>query len=633
MRSTPAKSLILAGLLATISSASMPASLWAAPQPRDDKPFADPTGIEGPLASRPVVPNLTVALRDLPDAKLSEGSGVVADDREPPPFQRPRIGWGADQKARDPLAGRGRCASCTRTPSTTLSVDGLGNDCSCYPPDPIGAVGPNDYVQMVNATTLDIYDKSTGTPKIPAKDITMLFGSGNCAASHDGDPVVVYDSIADRWVLAQFSTGRGVCVAVSTSPDPAGTYNGYEFTTPSLPDYFKIGAWPNAYYMGANESSYSALALDRAKMLAGQPATFVRFAGETNFLMPATVDGPTPPADNADGLFYTFKDDSFHGGGADRLELFAFHPDFTTPANSTFSLLQTLSISSFTYTVCGFFTKSCIPQAGTARKIDAVSEWPMWRLAYRNFGSHESLVANFTVKIATSQGGIRWYELRNSGTGWGVQQEGTWSPDSSSRFMGSIAMDNDGDIALAYTTSSSSVHPEARYTVRLATDPDGVLQTEQTMVAAGGSQTGASRWGDYSALTIDPADGCTFWYTSEYYPANALTAWHTRIGSFKIPTCETRDTPTPAPTGTSTQTRTPTVTPTPTETATATLTATETDTATRSPTVTSTPSPTPLSLGLRPTAGGLPWLAILLGGMGLVVLTQRARRRQASDES
>ncbi|MBX3059124.1 MAG: DUF11 domain-containing protein [Anaerolineae bacterium] len=352
-----------------------------------------------------------------------------------------------------------------------------------------------------------------------------------------GRSILVYDSLADRWVLAQFSTGNGICVAVSQTADPTGSYWGYEFSTPNFPDYPKISVWPDAYYMSTNENSYTAYALERADMLTGLPATSVRFAGQDNFLMAADVDGATPPPANTPGLFYTFKDNSFHGG-ADRLEIFELDVDWVTPANSTFTLAQTLNVTSFTYTVCGFFNLNCIPQLGTAQRVDAVSEWPMWRLAYRNFGSHETLLANFAVDVGSDRSGIRWYELRRSGGPWSIYQEGTHAPaDTTHRFMGSIAMDGQGNIALAYSASSSTMNPAIWYATRLATDPLGTLQAEQTLFAGSGSQTGSNRWGDYSAISIDPTDDCTFWVTNEYYPSNSSNNWNTRIGKFTIPEC------------------------------------------------------------------------------------------------
>lgn len=488
--------------------------------------------IEGPLVLEQAIPTLTVAVRDLPEAQYQP---IL--ERETNPRHNPLLlqGWPTmPDGAPDPLLGLG--VNNTDTAPPLLTFEGTDNFCGCSPPDTVGDVGPNHYVQMVNATVFNIYDKD-GTVLVANKDMNDLWTSGNCSVSDNGDPIVVYDGLADRWVLAQFSTGNGVCVAVSQTADPTGSYYGYEFTTPTFPDYFKIGVWPDAYYMSANESTYSALALERPDMLNGLPAASVRFAGQDNLLMPADVDGPTPPPANAPGLFYTFKDNSFHGG-SDRLEVFEFDVDWVTPANSTFTLVDSLNITSYTYTVCGFFNLDCIPQAGTSQRVDPVSEWPMWRLAYRNFGSHQTLVGNFTIDVGSDRGGIRWFELRKTAADWTLFQEGTYSfADTIHRWMGSIAMDGDGNMALGYSRSSTSLNPSIYYTTRLASDAPGTFGSEELMFAGAGSQTGSNRWGDYSALSVDPADDCTFWFTSEYYPSNSANNWNTRVGKFIIPGC------------------------------------------------------------------------------------------------
>jgi hypothetical protein len=392
---------------------------------------------------------------------------------------------------------------------------------------------------VVNATKVAVYDKS-GNLQAPAFNLGDLWRTGPCA-NNAGDPQVNYDSLADRWVLAQFQFPARLCFAVSETPDPLAAYHLYEFVVPEFPDYFKVGVWRNGYYVSANESSYTAYAFDRAKMLAGNPnASFVRFAGETNFLMPADVDGKNvgPPASG--GLFYTFKDSDFHGGGRDRIELFELDPDFAVPANSTFALIRTFNVAPFTYTVCGFFNFNCIPQKDTAQRVDAVSEWPMQRFAYRKIGSVQELVGNFTVGGGSADPGaaIRWFELRRGGGSWRLFQEGTLDRgDSLNRFMGSISIDQDGNIALGYSVSSSSTFPSIRYATRTPSDPPGTMGPEQTLHAGGGSQTGSNRWGDYSAMSADPSVGCRFWYTNEYYDTSSATSWKTRIGAFTMPGC------------------------------------------------------------------------------------------------
>ena len=443
-----------------------------------------------------------------------------------------------------------------RTPAPSLVFEGTSNPdgCGgCTPPDTTGDVGPNDYVQVVNSTKVAIYAKD-GTLKMPIFNLSTLFTSGDCSTSDTGDPQVLYDELADRWLLAQFTDSDQLCFAISQTPDPAGAYFTYAFAMPSFPDYFKVGVWPTGYYVSTNEATYAAYAFDRTKMLAGdQSASVIGFPGETNFMLPADVDGSLAPSPQG-GLFYTFKDDSFvgHGGGVDRIEVFQLTPDFVTPGNSTFTTVATIPISSFTYTICGFFNFDCIPQPGTASGLDALSEWPMQRFAYRRFAGHESLVGNFTVNEGAGRAGIRWFELRDTGSGYSLFQEGTWAPDDGlNRWMGSIAMDGDGNIALGYSVSSSTVFPGIRYATRNPSDPPGTLQDEQTMVDGGGSQTSiANRWGDYSAMSVDPSRDCDFWYTNEFYPATSEKDWHTAIGTFRDPTCPPKTTIDSGPSGT-----------------------------------------------------------------------------------
>jgi hypothetical protein len=257
--------------------------------------------------------------------------------------------------------------------------------------------------------------------------------------------------------------------------------------------------------------------------------------------MPADVDGIAAPPAGAPGYFYTFLDNSFHGG-SDRLELYSFAVSWGVTPSGTFTTVASPALTTFAYTVCNFFDLTCAPQGGTSQLVDVVSEWPMFRLAYRRSGAAERLVGNFTVNVAAAppngRAGIRWFELARNGGAWSLAQEGTYDPGASGfRYMGSAAQDRLGNLALGYTFSSSVESPDIRIATRLAGDAPGTLGAEVTMTNGGGSQTGSSRWGDYSSLSIDPADDCTFWYTNQHYTANSANAWSTRIGAFRIPEC------------------------------------------------------------------------------------------------
>ena len=326
----------------------------------------------------------------------------------------------------DPLVRVPDVESSIRTPSPDLSFDGMSlqNGGAGWPPDTIGDVGPNHYVQMVN-TSFAIFDKNGNTLSGPT-DINQLWqGQGNaCERCNDGDPVVLYDPLADRWLLSQFAVCEypyHECIAISQTADPTGTYYLYAFEINDyFPDYPKFGVWPDAYYMSANESDVGAYAFDRERMLQGQSATYQKFERTGNFMLPSDLDGPTSPPSGTPNYFYTMKTGNI-------LEIWEFHVDFTTPSNSTFTLSQTLTTTPFNYGVCGF-SWDCIPQRGTSQRLDVISEWPMWRLQYRNFTTHATLVGNFTVDVADflNHAGIRWFELRKTGSGsWSIYQEGT----------------------------------------------------------------------------------------------------------------------------------------------------------------------------------------------------------------
>ncbi len=495
------------------------------------------------FVSKPVKPGLSLPVRQIPPDFGPEKDQQIGNRLNPlinEPDQGKRGTWDQINVPLDPLAHGSVNGAFTRPPDFTFDGTSNPTGCgSCTPPDTVGDAGPNHYIQMVNATKVAIYDKSGILVSGPF-NLGTLWSSGTCT-SNAGDPIVLYDGIADRWLLSQFADPSHMCVAISQTADPTGSYFTYTFDVGDFPDYFKFGVWPDGYYMAANEFSlgYTAYAFDRAQMLIGAPATFQKFTGGTNFYLPSDLDGsPLPPA-GAPNYFYTFKDNSFHGG-LDRIEVREFHVDWIVPVNSTFTLTNTFNITSYTYTVCGFFNFDCIRQLDTGQRFDAVSEWPMHRFPYRNFGSHQTLLGNFAVGGGLGEEGsaIRWFELRNTGSGWTLFQEATYDPgDGHDRCMGSIAMDGNGNIALGYTVSSSTMHPAIRYATRLASDPPGTLGTEQVIINPAGSQTGSNRWGDYSAMSVDPADDCHFWYTNEYYNVNSTNQWKTRVGVFTAAPC------------------------------------------------------------------------------------------------
>lgn len=435
-------------------------------------------------------------------------------------------------------------------PSTQLNFNGIpfpGVGCNCAPPDTNGEVGLTQYVQIVNEG-FQVFDKSTGASVFGPVGISTLWSGfgGVCQSNGDGDPVVLYDQIANRWVITQFagsSVPTDECIAVSTGSDATGSYNRYGFHLgTNFFDYPKLGVWPDAYYMSMNVFNSAGtrflgpqpFAFDRAAMLAGNSATYITpgitgGSSEETYL-PSDLDGNTLPPAGAPNTFVEWPN-----GGV--YKVFHFHVDFANPSNSTFTLFATPPAAGFT-ALC-LSTRACVPEPNGSA-LDALADRFMFRLAYRNFGDHEAVVTNYTVSSG-GVAGIRWIELRNVTSGpVTVHQESTYQPDNTWRWLGSAAMDGSGNLALGFSVSSSSVVPGIRYAGRLAGDPLNTLaQGEAVLYAGQGSQTGTSnRWGDYSDLTVDPVDDCTFWYTNEYYPSGSSSFnWRTRIGSFKFDSC------------------------------------------------------------------------------------------------
>ncbi len=414
------------------------------------------------------------------------------------------------------------------------------------PPDTNASVGTTQIVETVNLQYA-VFDKTTGTPTLGPVNLSSLFTGfgGGCAGSSLSDPVILFDKLAKRWVFEFFTTSAPYtyCMAVSTSSDATGTYNRYAFASPIFPDYTKVGIWPDAYYLtvrnfGSQGQSYvgpRACAVNRAAMVAGKASTIECFqinSSTLDGLLPADLDGLTkPPAGSPNYMVIQGLP------GSNTLQLYKFHSNFINPANATFTGPTLITVSPYNEAP----QQSFVPQLGTTTKLDSLGNYVMFRLAYRNFGTYESLLANTTVTIAkpSTHTGVRWYELRSPNSTPVVFQQGTYAPDSSYRWTGSIAQDKVGDIAVGYSVSSSSLHPEIRYTGRVPTDPLGTLEAEATIFNGTGSQTsGLNRWGDYSSMSVDPVDDCTMWYTNEYLATTGSFNWSTRLFSFKFPSCK-----------------------------------------------------------------------------------------------
>jgi len=481
-------------------------------------------------------------------------------------------------------------------PSTTVNFEGLSNQDNfnifggrVNPPDPVGDVGPNNYVEMTNLT-FAVYDKAGNRLLGPVDTGTLWDGFvvPDCT-DPSGDPVVLYDQFADRWLLSQFTT-RGLddpslpfynCVAISATSDPTGVYYRYAFKTQAdpeappggsfFPDYPKYGVWKDSYILTTRDfglvTGYgiSVYALEKNKMINGQAkARAVQFFLDSNVvplnligdgLLPADVDGKTKPKNDTPAPIVGTQDDGAgYGGTFDALNIWNLDVIWNAKATASLTGPTQLPVAPFDSVFpCAPTARDCLPQPGIVNHdqfLDILSyrQRPTHRLAYRNFGTYESFVTEQSVEATPGVAGVRWYEVRRTNGTYSINQQGTYAPgDGVHRWMASAAMDWQGNMALGYSVVNGiNVFPGIRYTGRLAGDPLGQMTLgEGTIIDGSGVQrTTNSRWGDYTSLNVDPTDDCTFWYVNEYYTlagqVSSTAGWQTRIGSFKLPGCHAK---------------------------------------------------------------------------------------------
>ncbi|MGA3054006.1 MAG: hypothetical protein ABSD63_07345 [Candidatus Korobacteraceae bacterium] len=456
--------------------------------------------------------------------------------------------------------------------SIGINVLGLGNGFPNFtmrvaPPDTDMAVGDTQLIEYVNLSW-EVFDKS-GNPLIGPFDGNSLWASGIpgtlCALHDSGDPIVKWDRVAHRWLLFQnvFVSPYAICIAISTSADATGTYYVSQFSIPGngFPDYQKIGVWPTGYFQannnfGVNKSGFvgsQICAYNRVKLLTGDASAeqqCVQLNENDYSLLPGDVDSPTPPPAGQDEFFI---------GGLGRvdtshLSVYSYHVDFANPANSHVTgnnNSQLLSIAGFTpacYSQLQTWGGNCIPQKGISDLLNSLGDRLMYRLAYYNDTSFfptpkQHWYVNFDVGASGGQIGVRWMEFATPQTVVGptaltILQQGTYAPDTNWRWMGSVARDQNNDVLVGYSASGSNMYPSIFIAGRTPADTLGTLENEVAVVAGTGSQPGSNnRWGDYSAMQIDPVDNCTFWYTTEYYMVTQVFDWSTRIASAKFAGC------------------------------------------------------------------------------------------------
>jgi hypothetical protein len=432
--------------------------------------------------------------------------------------------------------------------SATPGVDFDGVPAQNFAPsDSNMAVGPNHIVETVNVR-FATYNKS-GTILSGPTNFTTLFSplGGNCSAGAS-DPIVLYDRLADRWLISDVGIGStfSECVAVSKTNDPTGAYVLYAFGFGSnLNDYPKLGVWPtttNSAYLATYNIfapggfiGADICAFDRTKMLAGNAsaAQLCKMTPNNEFgYLPSDIDGPTAPVDGTPGLYLTWQNNN-----PGQLFLRKLTLNFGS-GTATLSAPTTINVANDNL-ACGN-GGTCVPQSGTPQTLDTLGDRLMYRFPVRHFADHDRAVVNHSVANG-SQVAVRWYELFDPAGAVTVNQQGTFAPDATYRWMASIAEDQNGDIGLGYSASSSSIHPGIRFTGRVPTDPAGTMETEANLLVGSGSQTsGLSRWGDYTAMQVDPSDDCTFWYVDQYEKVSGTFNWNTNIGSFVFTGCGTQ---------------------------------------------------------------------------------------------
>jgi hypothetical protein len=485
--------------------------------------------------------DVSQSLRDIaPTLAVPQGQERVPDLRRLPPL---------------PRGQRGRSAAPSLINQTAFAAplpieepfgfDGIGasNGYSVLlaPPDTVGAAGTTQYVQWVN-TSFAVFDKETGKSLYgPASGNTIWRGfGGKCEAANEGDPVVLFDAASKRWIMSQFSVRTPPymqCVAVSTTEDAAGQYARYAYRFPAFNDYGKFGVWGDGYYATFNifKATFdrtTACAIDRQAALAALKALLVCFDIPKKFrgILPVDAQSPNVPSTNTPGLFV--------GLDVDSLVLWRFAVNWSDPAKSKVIGPQVIPVAPFDQALCNG-DQACVPQKGTRDKLDTLGDRLMYRAAYSDLGTRQAIIVTHSVNVGSAnelRSGVRWYELNVQGSDLNLAQQGTLAASNRWRWMSSAAVDRAGNMLLGYSASSPNEFPSIWFAGRRASDPPGQLLGE-TAVRIGANAQPGERWGDYSSMTVDPSDGCTFWFTGQYIDATHF-GWSTFIARTRFTECK-----------------------------------------------------------------------------------------------
>ncbi|GAB4198190.1 MAG: hypothetical protein Tsb002_32940 [Wenzhouxiangellaceae bacterium] len=522
-------------------------------------------------------PALSELLR-IDAAKTAKGEKPVISDGEINPHVIPdsiRINGALDNNAPPPERGVNPVSS-TRAPSALLSIEGYSNDDNAAllggriaPPDTNGDVGRNHYVMYVNLGWV-FFNKTNGSVAggpFPGNIFWQGFG-GVCETQNAGDPIVLYDHLAGRWLFSQF-TGTAIadghqCVAISDGENPAGPYTLYDFiVSPSaFNDYPKISVWPDGYYMTTHEfvgapfftfAGVNLTVFDRASMLAGNPnAGFIQFTTTTSGdelefgALAGHLEGPaTPPNGSCNYVVHASDVETFGLPGADRYRFWEACVNFNNPAASTLNQINSVGVPAFDKNLCGF-NRNCIIQPGTQR-LDSLAAMTLYRFSLRYFANEGVLksITTTNVDVGADRAGVQWigFDINPTTNATSLSDGGNLLGtidfnDGESRWMGSATLDQDGNVGIGYTRASASTFPSVYFTVHeRGVDAPGAVQQESVCINGTGSQTGTNRWADYASASIDPVDQCTFWIANEYVETTGNFNWNTRVCSFRIPSC------------------------------------------------------------------------------------------------